>query len=278
LGVSGYVWYQSYREKGLGYVTWRFDDRRYALRAARGALVIRASPKQNVSAEGDRAIVSAKNLRNERLIWSLYVQFRGSGFRIERPDEPGARFAGNEEDDLVAMKSGAAVAPLLDALDDPDRFIAAHHCLSRYTKVMVISDLRQSDDIVLFRYNGLPVELRPLESSMYAHNPRQSGKWLKLQGDRAVKIDITQLPQIRRYWHDRFDEPLLAVPIWILTASLSVYPLFWIWRRFRAIRALRRGLCSSCGYDLRAAKERCPECGQAIPNSQSSVSPSISAQ
>src|SRR5512133_1998907 len=31
-------------------------------------------------------------------------------------------------------------------------------------------------------------------------------------------------------------------------------------RRFR----IRNGLCTSCGYDLRASSEVCPECGQSV--------------
>jgi hypothetical protein len=51
----------------------------------------------------------------------------------------------------------------------------------------------------------------------------------------------------------------------VLTALL---PALWIVlhrRRLRRARAAAAGLCSRCGYDLRASAERCPECGTRIP-------------
>ena len=35
-------------------------------------------------------------------------------------------------------------------------------------------------------------------------------------------------------------------------------------RRLGKRREARRGLCPSCGYDLRESPERCPECGMAV--------------
>lgn len=51
---------------------------------------------------------------------------------------------------------------------------------------------------------------------------------------------------------------------WLLTVMTALLPAAWLARRLRETsrsRRVRRGLCPSCGYDLRATPDRCPECG-----------------
>jgi hypothetical protein len=52
-----------------------------------------------------------------------------------------------------------------------------------------------------------------------------------------------------------------AAPAWAVCLVLALLPTAWVvrWRRER--RRDRAGLCTKCGYDLRATPERCPECG-----------------
>jgi hypothetical protein len=60
---------------------------------------------------------------------------------------------------------------------------------------------------------------------------------------------------------DDFRFMRVGVSHWLLAPIVLVLPVMWV-RRFRRSRRLRRaGLCASCGYDLRATPERCPECG-----------------
>jgi hypothetical protein len=55
----------------------------------------------------------------------------------------------------------------------------------------------------------------------------------------------------------------LAVPLWMPAAVFGAMLLpLWLKHPSRLRRRRRRsGLCPSCGYDVRATPDRCPECG-----------------
>ena len=53
----------------------------------------------------------------------------------------------------------------------------------------------------------------------------------------------------------------LWVSLWFLLV-VTMVPTAFLWLRDR--RTLKPGHCCTCGYDLRASKEKCPECGTAL--------------
>ena len=55
----------------------------------------------------------------------------------------------------------------------------------------------------------------------------------------------------------------VAVPHWLPALLLSLAPARRLVRRLQCRRRARAGLCPRCGYDLRATRDRCPECGAA---------------
>jgi hypothetical protein len=53
----------------------------------------------------------------------------------------------------------------------------------------------------------------------------------------------------------------LTVPYPIIFALTLLPPALWFRRRRLTLRRANASLCPTCGYDLRATPDRCPECG-----------------
>jgi hypothetical protein len=60
---------------------------------------------------------------------------------------------------------------------------------------------------------------------------------------------------------------MLVFPHWFATTLLALLPASRFAHWLRTGRRRTQGHCPSCGYDLRATPDRCPECGTVAPKS-----------
>ena len=80
-----------------------------------------------------------------------------------------------------------------------------------------------------------------------------SSEWLDPNYSNWLKYPVGTIAEWEFALHD-----------WFLMLLFAVAPMLWAIDGARRRRRTISGFCSTCGYDLRASPDRCPECG-AVP-------------
>jgi len=85
--------------------------------------------------------------------------------------------------------------------------------------------------------------------------------WNGVLGGSRIYGNFRELASSSFSWYAT-DISYVAIPDWFVAATLLILPTSQVAGRMRRRRRRNQtGLCQSCGYDLRATPDRCPECG-----------------
>ena len=229
---------------GTDRVAARVGQARFTLRSVPGHLVL-LGPPAAVAASGLPEPTfrrSVERLRNDEIL---------VGFDPGSGSTWGCSTGSNA---LTLWSRDPRVPPLitpmlLSALEDPDRFVAAHSLLCWY----YWRKLTPTAGAYKLPY----LDAGQRETSHYG---------MRVRFSRAAGIDIPsdQIAALVDQWHSVLDRRVLAAPYSVLVPVLAASPAVWLGRRWRGRRRTKLRLRPACGYDLRATPGRCPECGAVL--------------
>jgi hypothetical protein len=155
---------------------------------------------------------------------------------------------------------------------------SADSCVFRYLSVRLVLgnwivswgredyDLRRPDGIEWEHAMDLPTFRKEyvagIKSYHYAYGVRSgdTGYFLGVPLWHGFGIKRDQ----RTHLGQTFVSNYAVAPAWPATVVMAFLPVLWVTRAVRCRASARRGRCATCGYDMRATPERCPECGTAV--------------
>jgi hypothetical protein len=295
LGTLVVFCYRSYNSTPVMELSWVSAKIRYTVRSDHGYVALCRPPLAARHPEADRWLTE---LSNEDLDWATVGKWKSDGTLLLVVASPGSYMArsrsGKVAGGLTAHAPKVGIRFMLEALENPNSFALAHYWLTAETTratggVRNVTGRTNTDPMVT-NYNGLLAKIRRpdwltapatqpghvtpgpptdyVTSGFPSERPNApvGGFFSVYFRATDVHVDRAQLAAIRRHWHDLLDEQVLKVPYFLIVSIFSLPPVLWLIQFWRRRRAVRSGFCASCGYDLRASNDRCPECGKDIPS------------